>query len=129
MNFFKKRFFYESFYKKKLVKSRALRKRPHKLGSVEKLRITTPRKPNSAKRKTVKLFFLYLKPYNTSYIPGSGHNLKKNSKVLMRGGGPRDLPGVYTSCVRGAYDLMGVNTKTKRRSIYGVKKPKIDTVL
>lgn len=123
MKYFYKTPFKKSFYKKPIVKSRALRKRPHKLGAVERLRITTPRKPNSAKRKTVKLYFLYLKPYCTVYIPGYGHNLKKNSKVLMRGGGPRDLPGVYTSCVRGSYDLQGVNSKTKRRSIYGVKKP------
>jgi len=56
----------------------------------------------------------------TSHIPGSGHNLRKHSNVLVRGGGTRDLPGVYHTCIRGVHDLAGCTHKTKRRSIYGV---------
>jgi ribosomal protein S12 len=41
--------------------------------------------------------------------------------VLIEGGGARDLPGVYCNCIRGLFDLKGIYTKTKRRSIYGVK--------
>lgn len=66
---------------------------------------------------------LFMKKYIVSYIPGSGHNLRKHSHILIRGGGARDLPGVNYSCVRGALDLAGCTKKTKRRSIYGVQKP------
>ena len=53
---------------------------------------------------------------------GRGHTLKKFSRALARGGGARDLPAIYTRCVRGKFDLLGIFTKKRRRSIYGVKK-------
>jgi small subunit ribosomal protein S12 len=89
---------------------------------VKRVRILTPRKPNSARRQVVKLK-LTNKKYSVTYIPGSGHNLKRYSVVLIRAEGPRDLPGVYSRCIRGAKDLQGIITKTKRRSIYGVSQP------
>ena len=110
-----------NFFKKPHKQCRVLQENPHKLGIVDKVRITTPRKPNSAKRKTVKVKYYHLIKPSVSYIPGKGHNLKKNSKVLVRGRGARDLPGVYSSCVRNKYDLAPVLNKTKRRSIYGIK--------
>ena len=57
-----------------------------------------------------------------AYIPGIGHNLKKHATVLVRGGGARDLPGVKHSCVRGVHDLAAVQNRSKRRSLYGIKK-------
>ena len=98
-----------------------LRQNPHRKAIVKAVRIQTPRKPNSARRQVVKLI-LGRKRYTVAYIPGKGHTLKKHSRVLIRGGGARDLPGVYSACVRGVFDLKGVMHKTKRRSIYGVKK-------
>lgn len=114
-----------NFFKKPHKQCRILQENPHKLGIVDKVRITTPRKPNSAKRKTVKVEYYHMIKPSISYIPGKGHNLKKNSKVLVRGRGARDLPGVYSSCVRGKYDLLCVLNKTKRKSIYGVKLSKV----
>lgn len=93
---------------------------PQKRGTVFRVRIVTPKKPNSAKRPAAKVT-LVSKIELVAHIPGQGHNLRKFSKVLIRGGGARDLPGVYHTCIRGVYDLMGVNHKTKRRSIYGVE--------
>lgn len=58
-----------------------------------------------------------------AHIPGSGHNLRRHSDVLVRGGGARDLPGVNFSCIRGVLDLLPSKDKTRRRSIYGVKRP------
>lgn len=55
----------------------------------------------------------------TAYIPGIGHSLKKFSKILVRGRGPRDLPAVRYSCVRGFQDFVGLVKKKRRRSIYG----------
>lgn len=43
--------------------------------------------------------------------------------MLVRGRGPRDLPGVRHTCVRNVYDFLGVKAKLRRRSIYGVKRP------
>lgn len=92
------------------------------MGFINRVRITTPRKPNSAKRKTVRVYYYHFIKKSISYIPGGKHNLKRNLKVLVRGRGPRDTPGVYTSCIRGKFDLHPVFVKGKRRSIYGVKK-------
>lgn len=98
-----------------------LLRNPQKRGTVQQVRIQTPRKPNSARRQVVKLL-LTTKRYTVSYIPGSGHTLKKHSTVYIRAGGARDLPGVYSSCIRGIKDLKGLMHKKRRRSIYGVSK-------
>ena len=54
---------------------------------------TTPRKPNSALRKVAKVRLTNGREA-IAYIPGEGHNLQEHSVVLIRGGGPNDLPGV-----------------------------------
>jgi len=58
-----------------------------------------------------------------AHIPGKGYNLRKHSKVLVRGGGARDLPGVYYTCIRGVFDFVGLIKKKRRRSIYGAPYP------
>ena len=98
-----------------------LGKQPQIKGVVVKVRITTPRKPNSARRPVVKVL-LSSKKQRVAHIPGKGHNLRKHSEVLISGVGARDLPGVHFSCIRGVYDLSPVSGKIRRRSIYGVKK-------
>ena len=108
------------FFKKKL--NPILSKKPQIKGVVTKVRITTPRKPNSARRPVVKVL-LSNKKQRVAHIPGKGHNLRKHSEVLISGVGARDLPGVHFSCIRGVYDLSPVTGKVRRRSIYGVKRP------
>ena len=81
----------------------------------------TPRKPNSALRKIVKVK-LFNDERITAYIPGIGHNLRRHSHVLIQGRGARDLPGINYRCIRGVYDFASLLTKKKRRSIYGVRK-------
>lgn len=98
-----------------------LKVNPQRKTIVKAVRIQTPRKPNSARRPVVKLV-LGRKRYTVAHIPGQGHTLKRHSRVLICGGGARDLPGVYCEGIRGVFDLKGVLIKTKRRSIYGVKK-------
>lgn len=85
-------------------------------------RQVTPRKPNSAIRKCVKVMLMNYK-YLIPYVPGGDHNLRKYGDTLVRGRGPRDLPGVRYSCLRGTLGLFGVIHKRHRRSIYGVKRP------
>jgi len=102
-----------------VYKKGPLKGNPQSRGVVMRARIVTPKKPNSARRPVVKVV-LVNKNRVTAHIPGIGHNLRRHSTVLIRGGGARDLPGVSYSCIRGVLDLAGVLNKTKRRSIYGV---------
>lgn len=104
-----------------------LNKSPQRRGTVLRLRICTPRKPNSARRPVVKAR-LTTKKKVLAHIPGSGHNLRRHSRVLICGVGARDLPVVNYSCLRGVYDFSPLFTKKKRRSIYGVKQlPELHT--
>ena len=103
--------------------SRILLSNPVKKSTVLRVRIATPRKPNSARRKIVKTKTSLLQIILT-YVPGGSHNLKKFSQILIIGRGPRDLPGIYSRAIRGSKDLEPVFHKTKRRSIYGLKKIK-----
>ncbi len=92
-----------------------------------RLRIITPRKPNSARRPCVKLK-LTTKKKALAHIPGSGHNLRRHSRVLAQGVGARDLPTVNYTCIRGVYDFSPLFSKKRRRSIYGVKQlPELHT--
>lgn len=97
-----------------------LNKGPQKKGVILRLRICTPRKPNSARRPAVKLK-LSTKKNALAHIPGSGHNLRKFSKVLINGNGARDLPVVNYTCIRGVYDFAPLTHIKRRRSIYGLK--------
>jgi len=108
--------------KKKHKLTPRLSKCSQKKGVVKRCRITTPRKPNSAKRPVAKVI-LVSKIRLTAHIPGSGNNLRPYSQVLIRGGGARDLPGVNYSCIRGVFDLNPVYGKSRRRSIYGLSRP------
>ena len=87
---------------------------------VLRLRICTPRKPNSARRPAAKLR-LTTKKKALAHIPGSGHNLRKFSKILINGNAARDLPVVNYTCIRGVYDFAPLSHVKKRRSVYGVK--------
>ena len=95
---------------------------PQRKAVVLRLRICTPRKPNSARRPAVKAHLTTNKKV-LSHIPGSGHTLKRHSRVLVSGVGPRDVPVVNYSCIRGVYDFEPLAGKQKRRSVYGLKKP------
>lgn len=97
-----------------------LKNNPQVRGTAMRSRIVTPRKPNSARRPVAKIVLSNGKRV-TAHIPGHGHNVRRHSEILIKGGGARDLPGVSYSCVRGVYDLVGVMSKIRRRSIYGTK--------
>ena len=120
---------------RKQIKSKtdspALQRCPQKRGVCVRVYTTTPKKPNSALRKVARVR-LSNGIEATTYIPGEGHNLQEHSVVLIRGGRVKDLPGVRYHVVRGPLDATGAagptNTNpanlTKKRSIYGVKRPK-----
>ena len=95
---------------------------PQVRGRVVRLKIVTPRKPNSARRPVVKSKLVNKKRV-TAHIPGIGHTLRRFSEILIKGTGPRDIPGVNYRCCRGVYDLGPVLKKKRRKSIYGVSNP------
>ena len=98
----------------------ALKGCPQKKGICLKVFTRTPKKPNSALRKVVRLR-LSTGSRVTAYVPGEGHNLQEYSNVLIRGGRVKDLPGVKYHLVRGKYDFHGLKTRKQGRSKYGIK--------
>jgi small subunit ribosomal protein S12 len=109
--------------KKKLNKVPALNQCPQKKGICSKLVLRTPKKPNSALRKIVKLRLTNDKMVY-AYIPGEGHNLQAYSTVIIRGGRVKDLPGIKYHLVRGKLDFAGLSSRRTSRSKYGAKKVK-----
>ena len=99
---------------------------PFKRGVCTVVRTMTPRKPNSALRKIARVRLSNRMEIN-AYIPGMGHDLQEHSVVLIRAGKVADLPLVKYHIVRGKYDAKGVNKRMQGRSIYGTKKPKIES--
>ena len=98
---------------------------PQKKGTVVKVRIAKPKKPNSAQRKVAKVK-LSNKRSIIAYVPGQGHSLKSYSGVLISGGRANDLPGVRFSIMRGKFDLSWREnfTRMAKRSKYGIPKNK-----
>ena len=115
----------------KKTKSPALEGRPQVRGVVLQVRVVTPKKPNSAKRRVARIR-LTNGIFVTAYDPGEKTTLQEHSVVLIRGGRVKDLPGVRYHIVRGTLDSSPgagpsdsnkVN-RTRSRSKYGVKKEK-----
>jgi len=94
---------------------------PQNKGICLKVYTKTPKKPNSALRKVVRVR-LRNNLRVTAYIPGTGHTLQEYSTVLVRGGRVKDLPGVKYHVIRGKYDLLGLKNRKNSRSKYGTKK-------
>lgn len=106
--------------------SPALKGCPQKAAIVKKSFITTPRKPNSAKRKVAKVVFKKTRKVVDIYLEGMEFNrLNPHSVVLVRGRGPRDTPGVNYHAIRGKGDFPPLLHRRKGRSKYGAKQPKL----
>lgn len=93
---------------------------PQKKGTVQKVFIQAPKKPNSAKRKVARVK-LSSDKLVTCHLPGIGHNLQQHSVVLVRGGRCQDLIGVRYKPIRGLFDFAPVKGRKTRRSKYGIK--------
>ena len=100
-----------------------LRNKPFMKGVCVVVRITSPKKPNSAERKIVRVKSSTGKMLTAS-IPGQGHNLQKYSVVLVRGGRANDVPACRYKVMRGKYDF-GITEsfqRKKSRSKWGLKR-------
>lgn len=102
-------------------KSPSLIKSPQKKGTCTRVYETTPKKPNSARRKVARVRLSNGKQV-IAYIPGEGHNLQEYSVVLIRGGRVPDVPGVRYHIIRGKFDLQGIKNRKRGRSKYGTRK-------
>lgn len=111
--------------KQKKQKKPALQQCPQKKGHCERFFNKAPKKPNSAKRKCVKIELSTKKKIQV-YLPGAGYNLQKYSDILIRGGRKKDLPGIKYTAIRGKYAFTSLWGKTTARSKYGVSKKKIN---
>lgn len=105
----------------KKINRPALQGNPQKKGICDKVFTCSPRKPNSAVRKVVKVT-LSNGITTEAYIPGEGHTLQKFGIVLVRGGRTPDLPGMKYRLVRGKFDFQGLQSRKTARSMYGTKK-------
>ena len=106
----------------KKTKKLMLEKCPQKKGTCLKVFIASPKKPNSASRKVVKVVLLSTKKQTQCHIPGIKHSLQRYSTVLIRGGRVKDLPGIKYRVIRGKFDLKCVYDRFKARSKYGISK-------
>lgn len=108
---------------KKKNKVPCLKGCPQKKGIVQRVYIETPKKPNSAKRKCIKVK-LTTKRIVSCHVPGIGHSLMKHALVLVRGGRAQDLIGVRYKPIRGKFDCRGVVGRISRKTKFGVGKRK-----
>lgn len=107
--------------KTKLINTPALQRCPQKNGVCVKVYTLSPKKPNSAVRKVCRVK-LSNQRLIIAYIPGEGHSLQEHSRVAIRGGRVKDLPGVKYKTIRGILDLKGIPNRRNARSKYGTKK-------
>jgi small subunit ribosomal protein S12 len=108
---------------------------PQKKVTVVKMRIVTPRKPNSAKRKIVRVRVRQKNSKNlkysnkkkekiiSAYIMGENQSLSEYAVILIRGGRTKDLPGLHYKVVSGMLDSKIPTERKKKRSRYCIKKP------
>lgn len=97
----------------------ALANCPQKKATCLKTFEMSPKKPNSAKRKVVKVRISSTGRITTCYIPGEGHSLTAHSIVLIHGGRAQDLPGVKYQIIRGKFDCTPVKNRRRSLSKYG----------
>ena len=103
----------------------ALEKCPFKKGTVRNVFIEKPKKPNSAKRKVVRVE-LSNKRFVTCLVPGKHAEKKKSdlskfASVVVRGGRTQDLIGVRYKVIRGKGDLRPVANRITRKTKFGIK--------
>jgi len=110
--------------KKRQLRVPAFKLAPHRKGVVYKITTMPPRKPNSAKRTIAKVRLNFSGRRVFAKVPGVGESkLQAHSLVFLRGGSPKDSPGVNYYLVRGLCDFLfqEIFGRMNSRSKYGLK--------
>lgn len=107
------------------TKSFKLRKCPHKQGVVYRLAVVSPKKPNSAKRKIVKVKLSTGKKAIVHIPGGSDHNLQNYMRILIQGGKRKDTVGCHYKVIRASrgdwpWHLGPPTEREQKRSKFGV---------
>merc|ERR1719376_619463 len=94
------------FVKRKPSKPSKMFGRPQIRGTVIRIFVKKPMKPNSANVR------LSNGKLVVAHIPGEGHTLQEHNQVIVRGGRVSDLAGVHHKIVRGKLDCAAVVKKS-----------------
>ena len=116
--------FYGRIQKRRRCAVAALMHAPHRKGVITKVGTTTPKKPNSAKRKYAKVRIMVSNKVVFCHIPGNGpYFIQEYSIVLVEGGNPPDVPGINYTLIRGVYDFdqPEIFIRKNRRSKFGTR--------
>ena len=113
--------------KPKTCKTRALGGKPQRRAVCHWVFFMDPKKPNSANRHVARVGILGTRFMRLAvFIPGGLHNVQRFSRILIRGGRDRDLPGVHYKAIRGKLDCGRTRDRKRKRSKYAnVKKKKV----
>ena len=95
-----------------------MKEKPQRKGIITKVFTMTPKKPNSALRKVLKVITRI--GDIIAYVPGEKHTINIHNIVLLKRGRTKDLPGVKYKVIRGKYDAIAPIRSTSR-SKYGIK--------
>lgn len=113
-------------FKIKKCKTPHLQHCPQRSAFCDKLKVRSPKKPNSAKRKVAHLLTLQEhNPNVIAYLPGENNCLIVHAKVLYRGGRTKDLPGLRYKVIPGKYGAPYIEGRKTSRSKYGERKTKL----
>jgi small subunit ribosomal protein S12 len=94
---------------------------PQKRGTIKRVMIHSPKKPNSARRKVMRVILSNRKTV-FCYIPGIGHSAQIYHSLFVRGGRRQDLPGMKYTAIRSRRSLMPPVGRRTARSKYGLTK-------
>jgi small subunit ribosomal protein S12 len=98
--------------------------KPQIAGSVKRVFVRSPKKPNSANRAVAHVFIIkqltkitfYTFRLVTAHIPGEKHKVAQFNNVHLCGAGLTDLPGVHQRIIHGRRDVMGTFFRLRKRS-------------
>jgi small subunit ribosomal protein S12 len=98
--------------------------KPQIAGSVKRVFVRSPKKPNSANRAVAHVFIVkqltkityYTFRLVTAHIPGEKHKVAQFNNVHLCGAGLTDLPGVHQRVVHGRRDVLGTFFRLRKRS-------------
>jgi small subunit ribosomal protein S12 len=101
-----------------------LRQKPQVAGLVRRVHVMAPKKPNSGKRRIVKVKIRNknIRDRLTAKVSGNDMFPARFYRILIEGGRANDTPGVTYTAVRGTFDFAGLVSKNYRRSVYGLKR-------